>query len=320
MRYFPLFLDVLGKSILVVGGGEVASRKIEALLRAGAAITVVSPNISPYIQSLIDDGRCVWIPEKYTNSVLNTSWLQVWATTDNAELNHTVHRDAKALGILVNVVDDQPYCDFITPSMIERGRIQIAISSGGASPVLIRNLRKTLEMVLPQNLALLADFGSAKRDDIKLVFPSVDLRRRFWEQFLDDSRVKSANTKSELERVYQQYCQQDVVNCAEFSWIEMTNDVELLTMKAIQVMQQAELLLYPEGIDTAYLDLSRRDAERVCYDSIAGLIPYLEQAERQACRVCIFVSKSREFDIPLNACTRVISAGSLVRLTEGIQP
>ena len=105
------------------------------------------------------------------------------ATTDNPELNHRVYDDAKALGILVNVVDDQPYCDFITPSMITRGRIQIAISSGGASPVL-RNIREQLESILAFNLSLLADFGLSKRGDIKKRLPSVDLRRKFWEMFL----------------------------------------------------------------------------------------------------------------------------------------
>jgi precorrin-2 dehydrogenase / sirohydrochlorin ferrochelatase len=315
MRYFPLFLDVLEKSILVVGGGEVASRKIEALLRAGAKITVISPIVSVYIQSLIDDNRCIWIEGKYDSSVLSTSWLQVWATTDDSTLNHAIYHDAKAFGILVNVVDDQPYCDFITPSMIERGRIQIAISSGGASPVLIRNLRQTLEMALPQNLSLLADFGASKRDDIKIVFPSVDLRRRFWERFLDDCRVKNAHSAADLNMVYQQYCQQEVVVRAEFSWIEMSEDVELLPIKAVQVMQQAELLLYPEGVNEAYLDLSRRDAERVCYHSLEFLLSHLDLSGQQGSRICIFVEKNRGFDVPQQYCTRVISAGSLVQTT-----
>ncbi|MCG6507725.1 bifunctional precorrin-2 dehydrogenase/sirohydrochlorin ferrochelatase, partial [Vibrio parahaemolyticus] len=155
-RYFPLFLDLTNKPVLVVGGGEVACRKIDALLRAGAKVTIVSPQIASTLQSLVDDGKCQWIQNFYTSQILTKEYLQVWATTDNPDLNHQVHKDAKNMGILVNVVDDQPYCDFITPSMIERGRVQLAISSGGASPVLIRNVRETLEAVLPQNLGLLA--------------------------------------------------------------------------------------------------------------------------------------------------------------------
>ncbi|MCG6450964.1 precorrin-2 dehydrogenase/sirohydrochlorin ferrochelatase family protein, partial [Vibrio parahaemolyticus] len=134
--------------------------------------------------------------------LLTKEYLQVWATTDNPELNHQVHKDAKKLGILVNVVDDQPYCDFITPSMIERGRIQLAISSGGASPVLIRNVRETLEAVLPQNLGLLADFGASKRNSIKEFLPTVDLRRKFWELFFAETEVKNAKDRESLEKIY----------------------------------------------------------------------------------------------------------------------
>jgi len=129
MRYFPLFMDLENKPVLVVGGGEVASRKIEALLNF------------------------------YSSELMDGAYVQVWATTNNPSLNHQVYRDAKQRNLLVNVVDDKPYCDFITPSMISRGRVQIAISSGGASPVLIRNLRESLEAVLPQNLSLLAEFA-----------------------------------------------------------------------------------------------------------------------------------------------------------------
>ncbi len=132
----------------------------------------------------------------YSSHWLDKRYVQVWATTDNPELNHQVYKDAKEQGILVNVVDDQPYCDFITPSMIERGRIQLAISSGGASPVLIRNIRETLEAVLAQNLALLADFGASKRNSIKDFLPSVDLRRQFWERFLPIRKSKMRKIES----------------------------------------------------------------------------------------------------------------------------
>ena len=116
--------------------------KIDALLRAGAQSDYCFSTNCSTLQSLVDDGKCQWIQNFYTSQILTKEYLQVWATTDNPDLNHQVHKDAKNMGILVNVVDDQPYCDFITPSMIERGRVQLAISSGGASPVLIRNVRK----------------------------------------------------------------------------------------------------------------------------------------------------------------------------------
>jgi len=183
MRYFPLFLDVVNKPVLVVGGGEVACRKVDSLLRAGASVTVVSPKLEPYLRSLVDAERCSWIQNFYSSEIMTKQYIQVWATTDNPSLNHQVHKDAKKMGILVNVVDDLPFCDFITPSMVNRGRIQIAISSGGASPILVRNIREKLESVLPQNLSLLAEFGASKRNSIKKEFPSVTERRKFWEAF-----------------------------------------------------------------------------------------------------------------------------------------
>lgn len=186
MQYFPLFMNLADKPVLVVGGGEVACRKVDSLVRAGAHVTIVSPKIDTYLQNLVESGDCFWVQNFYTDDLLEQKYVQVWATTDNPQLNHRVYHDARALGLLVNVVDDQPYCDFITPSMINRGRIQIAISSGGASPVLVRNIREKLEATLPQNLSLLADFGASKRNDIKQHLPSVDLRRKFWESFFDD--------------------------------------------------------------------------------------------------------------------------------------
>lgn len=190
MQYFPLFMNLRDRPILVVGGGEVACRKVDSLIRAGANVSIVSPQIDLYLQRLVERNECHWIQNLYSKKILDKKYLQVWATTDNLELNHRVYDDAKALGILVNVVDDQPYCDFITPSMITRGRIQIAISSGGASPVLIRNIREQLESSLAFNLSLLADFGMSKRGDIKQRLPSVDLRRKFWEMFLPVSMFK----------------------------------------------------------------------------------------------------------------------------------
>lgn len=183
MRYFPLFMDLENKPVLVVGGGEVASRKIEAVLKAGAKVTIVSPTLVEELQEWVNEGRCYWIKNFYSSELMDGHYVQVWATTNNPSLNHQVYRDAKQRNLLVNVVDDKPYCDFITPSMITRGRIQIAISSGGASPVLIRNVRESLEAILPQNLALLADFAESKRHAVKQRFDSIDERRAFWELF-----------------------------------------------------------------------------------------------------------------------------------------
>ncbi|MEL7292495.1 MAG: NAD(P)-dependent oxidoreductase [Pseudomonadota bacterium] len=289
MQYFPLFLDLKGKPVLVVGGGEVASRKVDSLIRAGAAVTIVSPKVESYLKGLIEKNLCQWIQGFYSQDLLKPEYVQVWATTDNPSLNHQVHHDAKRQGILVNVVDDQPYCDFITPSIINRGRIQLAISSGGAAPVLIRNVREKLESVLPQNLALQADFAASKRSDIKHKLPSVDTRRKFWERFFARTDVVSAMNHSELERAYQQTLESDVVDKGSVTWVEYGSDVELLTLKALRLMQQAELVLFDHKCPFAFIDLVRRDAERIEIANEAELATHLENGKSQQLRVIVFV-------------------------------
>lgn len=310
MRYFPIFLDISDKPVLVVGGGEVACRKIDALLRAGADVTVVSPQIAQYIQSLVDKGECRWVQNFYSSSLLCRHYVQVWATTDNPNLNHQVHKDAKALGILVNVVDDLPYCDFITPSMIERGRIQIAISSGGASPVLIRNLRELMEATLPQNMSLLADFCASKRNSIKQQLPTVDERRRFWEGFLQSPRVKNAKDREALEDLYQNALSEPLKLTGESTWIIHGRDIELIPMKALRHMQQADLVLFEAGCPKSMLDLARRDAERESFRSPADLAEKLRTARLNPVRICIFIQEEKSAYHLLRQQDRIIAPGS----------
>ncbi|NRG03718.1 siroheme synthase, partial [Vibrio coralliilyticus] len=233
--------------------------------------------------------------------LLNRKYVQVWATTDNPELNHRVYHDAKALGLLVNVVDDQPYCDFITPSMINRGRIQIAISSGGASPVLVRNIREKLEATLPQNLSLLADFGASKRNDIKQHLPSVDLRRKFWESFFDDPRIDLASERNELEEVYRNTLNAGTEDQGSTTWIDFGSDVELLPMKALRLMQKAEVVFYSKDCPFEYVDLIRRDAERLEYTDDVDLSKKLLEVKESELRVVVFVApESSQFNLLKN--------------------
>lgn len=291
MQYFPLFLNLNDKPVLVVGGGEVACRKVDALIRAGALVTIVSPKIEPYLLELVEQKRCQWVQNFYSSELLTNDYLQVWATTDNPSLNHQVHKDAKNSRILVNVVDDQPYCDFITPSMIERGRIQIAISSGGASPVLVRNIRETLEAVLPQNLSLLADFGSSKRNSIKQSLASVSERRKFWEEFLGEPKVENAKNREDLEALYQQALNQPIDNEGQCTWINFGDDVELLPIKALRYMQRAEVVFFEENCPFEFIDLVRRDAERESFQDAAQLAEKLNQARAEKRRICVLMPK-----------------------------
>ena len=289
MRYFPLFLDLVNKPVLVVGGGEVASRKVEALLKAGADVTIVSPSLVDFLDKLAQEQQVHWIQRFYSSDLVTKSFIQVWATTDNPELNHQVYKDAKELGILVNVVDDKPYCDFITPSMINRGRIQIAISSGGASPVLIRNIREKLEAILPQNMGLMAEFANSKRNSIKEALPSVDLRRKFWENYFSHPDVENARDNRELETIYQETMTKPLDETGSCTWIQIGIDVEMLPIKAVRYMQQAELALHSTKCEADVMELVRRDAERESFSSATELSDMLRKGKEEKLRVCVFI-------------------------------
>ncbi|NAZ47842.1 siroheme synthase [Vibrio toranzoniae] len=309
MRYFPMFLDVENKPILVVGGGEVACRKVDSLLRAGANVTLVSPKVAPYLKQLVDESKLHWVQNFYSSHILSKDYLQVWATTDNPSLNHQVYNDAKKLGVLVNVVDDLPYCDFITPSMVNRGRVQIAISSGGASPVLVRNIREKLETVLPQNIGLIADFGASKRNSIKESLPTVDDRRKFWERFLSSSLIEQVTDRDQLESYYQQALAEGIDSEGQVTWVEFGQDVELLPMKALRLMQEAELVLSPSDCPFEFIDLCRRDAEREGYANSGELSTKLEKARVDRLRVCVFIPPaSVEFNLLVGKDLKLSSA------------
>lgn len=298
MQYFPMFVDLKGKSVLVIGGGEVACRKVDTLVRAGAIVTIVSPAIEGFLQTLVSQGECHWVKTFYSQEMMDARYIQVWATTDNPQLNHQVYSDAKKLGILVNVVDDQPFCDFITPSIVNRGRIQIAISSGGASPVLVRNIRQQLEYTLPQNLALQAEFGASKRRDIKERRPSVELRRKFWEDFFELPQVELAESRQQLEACYQSLLDSSVIDGGLVTWIEYGDDFELLSLKALRLMQKAELVLYPAQCPFVFVDSVRRDAERIEFNNEGHLSDQLNIATKKKLRVVVFITaKSAKYNL-----------------------
>ncbi|MDV5167571.1 siroheme synthase [Photobacterium rosenbergii] len=297
MDYFPIFLSVKQRKVTVIGGGEVACRKVDLLRKADAAITVVSPKLHNHLAALANNGHIHWKNKFYEKSDLVGAY-QVWATTNSPSLNHQVHKDATELGIWINVVDDKDYCDFITPSMIDRSPIQVAVSSGGASPVLVRYLREKLETQLPHNLSLLASYAGEQRERIKKTFSTVDERRKFWELFFRHAEVEHATTKDELEQVFVELLQHNQKPQAALYLIETGTDTEMLTLKALRLMQQAEFVLYPgeaeslEGADDAYVDLCRRDADREPYNK-DSLSTQVEHQLNNGLRVCVLGSKSQ---------------------------
>jgi precorrin-2 dehydrogenase/sirohydrochlorin ferrochelatase len=164
MSLFPIFLKLLDRPCLVVGAGEIAESKIQSLLTAGARVTVVAPEAKSDLAALADEGRFVWHRRAYVESDLDGVFLVV-AATDQLEVNAAVYRDAVKHNILCNAVDDPPNCDFYFPSVVRRGKLQIAISTAGESPALAQQLRKELDEQLPQDLGpWLDDLGELRRE------------------------------------------------------------------------------------------------------------------------------------------------------------
>ncbi len=156
MKYYPVFWDIAGKKCVVIGGGEVAARKVERLLACGAKVCVVSPDLIPELANLKADHRIDHIHAEYAAPYLSGATLVIGAT-DDEQTNAVISRDAKAAGIPVNIVDDPQKCDFILPSLVERGDLTIACGTGGNSPALARQLREELESAYGEEYATLTN-------------------------------------------------------------------------------------------------------------------------------------------------------------------
>ncbi|MGD0766094.1 MAG: bifunctional precorrin-2 dehydrogenase/sirohydrochlorin ferrochelatase [Dehalococcoidia bacterium] len=166
MAYYPVFLEMKGRACLVVGGGQVAARKVDALLAAGARVTVVSPALDAELARLKAGRKVEHVDREYERGDLRRHALVV-AATDDPATNSRVAADAKASGVLVNVVDEPALCDFILPSVVRRGEVVLAISTGGLSPALARWLRGELESFLSEDFARLADLLADVRRDLR---------------------------------------------------------------------------------------------------------------------------------------------------------
>jgi precorrin-2 dehydrogenase/sirohydrochlorin ferrochelatase len=165
VAYYPLFLELAGRSCLVVGGGPVAERKVDGLLAAGAAVTVVSPAITAGLAALVADGRIRHVARGYRPSDLAGHRLAFVATDDGA-LNGAVAADGRDAGVWVNAADDPAHCDFILPSVLRRGPLQIAVATGGASPALSRAIREELEAYFTDDYAALAEIVAEVRQEL----------------------------------------------------------------------------------------------------------------------------------------------------------
>lgn len=261
--YFPAFLNLQGRSVLVVGAGEVGLRKIRLLLPTGAQIHVVSEEIHAEIQTLIAEGR-VSLRDSHFKPAQVAGCALVIAATDDHALNQDVATVAKAQNIPVNVVDDAALSSFITPAIINRAPVQIAISTGGSGPVLARRLREKLETLLPANYGRIADFMARMRERVK-GSQSKDARRGVWEDFIDGVGAERVLQGDELgaEREMQRILDGEAHVGEVYLVGAGPGDPDLLTFRALRLMQQCDVVLYDRLVSPAIMELVRRDAERI---------------------------------------------------------
>lgn len=268
MKYFPIFVDAEHIHCLLVGAGEVAARKCELLLKTPAKITIVAPWVSPAVEELAKSEQITLLRREFEEGDLNEKQM-VFVATDKPEVNQAVHDLAFKRNILVNVVDNTPLCKFITPSIVDRSPIIIAMSSGGVAPVLLRYIRQKLESLIPHNIKRLGAFSERFRDKVKQGLANVTDRRYFWEDVLDGDigeNVLQGNDElaaTQLDVALDKYKSGDKPNGQVYLVGAGPGDPDLLTFRALRLMQKADVVVYDRLVSKDILELVRRDAEKI---------------------------------------------------------
>jgi uroporphyrin-III C-methyltransferase/precorrin-2 dehydrogenase/sirohydrochlorin ferrochelatase len=267
MDYFPLFLKLKQKKCLVIGAGDVAARKIELLLRADADISVIAESFSSAVKHLADKHSLTLIEKSFFETDLDDCYLVVCAT-NNATLNQQVATWANQRKILINVVDNPALCSFIFPAIVDRSPIIAAISSGGASPVLARLLRAKIETTIAPAYGKLAQLAEKYRHQVKQHFNNPAHRRIFWEKVLQGD-IAEKIFQGQTEQAEQQLVsllsrQQTQAQTGEVYLVGAgPGDPDLLTLRALRLMQQADVVVYDRLVSAEILDLARRDSEKI---------------------------------------------------------
>lgn len=266
MNYLPIFLQIKNRPCLVVGGGSIAARKVALLRKAQGDVTVVSPELCDELSELASKGEIKHVAENYQPQHMENSVLVIAATDDRAT-NEQVSALANEKKIPVNVVDNPDLCSFIMPSIIDRSPVQIAISTGGSSPVLARLIRTKLEGSIPAAYGKLASLVEGFRDKVKIAFPNVESRRGFWEKILEGTVAELVfsghedEAKVMLDKAIDEGAENPDIPGEVFLVGAGPGDPDLLTFRALRLMQQADVVVYDRLVSPAIMELVRRDAE-----------------------------------------------------------
>lgn len=276
MNRLPIFLNLSDRHCLVVGGGVVAERKARLLLRCGASVTIVSPAVSDNLQRQIDRKQVAHLARHFSDDLVNKFWLIV-AATDDGNLNRDIAAAADSAGRLCNVVDDESASSFILPAIVDRSPVIIAVGTGGNAPVLAQQLKAQIEAWLPARIGDLADKAGGWRNLVKKRFPSIRDRRRFWQRFFSGpiarhilgGRHAAAQRAMRTELIG---TDESRTESAGEAWIVGAGpgDPGLVTIRAQQIISQADVILYDRLVSKPVLDFARKEAELIYVGKTAG--------------------------------------------------
>ncbi len=266
MQALPIFFNISNRLCIVVGGGDIATRKVNMLLKANGQIRLVSPSVCAELQAMILANKIQHLEAEFEPSQLEGACLVIAATDDEA-VNEAVSMAAKAQNVPVNVVDAPALCTFTMGSIIDRSPIVIAVSSEGNAPVLARYIRSKIETMLPSAYGRIAAIAGEFRDQVKEKFSSVQARRIFWEDILQGPFVE--RVLSGQEQAAKSFLQDSLNNAVSAKKGEVflvgggPGDPDLLTFRALRLMQQCDVCVYDKLVSPEVMELVRRDAELI---------------------------------------------------------
>ena len=267
MKHLPIFIDIKDRLVLVAGGGEAAARRAEAALAAGARVRLAATEICPALEDVIEREGFEYRPRGFQAGDLEGAAL-VFAATGNATLDERISMLAKDVAIPVNVADRLDMCTFVMPAIVDRSPVVIAVASGGDSPILSRVLKARLEALIPAGLGRLARFAGAARDRVKAAIPDARKRRHFWEDMVEGAIAEYVLAgQGDKANALLETTLADAKRGAAHGEVYLVGagpgDPDLLTFRALRLMQKADVVLHDRLVPDAILDLVRHDAERV---------------------------------------------------------
>ena len=266
MDIFPISLKLQQQPCLIVGGGHIAYRKAVLLYKAGAVIHIIAPDIDANLLQLVEESQGQYIQALYPAQIQLNDYRLVIAATDDYAVNTQVFEDCEALKILVNSVDDPPHCRFMVPAIVDRSPLVISVASNGTSPVLSRQIRTQLETSIPHGMGKLAEFSGKWRAAVKAKISSPDERRVFWEDLYASPLKEQVfhDNLAEADRLIEQALAEWKTPKGEVYLVGAgPGDPELLTLKALRLMQQADVVIYDRLVSPAIMELCRRDATKI---------------------------------------------------------